>query len=384
MSPGNTPIVQHLTPVSPFVALSELLEGIEPGARAIELTIGEPRHPMPALMMQGLEEAQALFGKYPPIRGTDEFRAAVAGWLGRRYQVLKGLGPDELGILPLSGTREGLFHIAFSARARRPDISNPVILIPNPFYHTYAAAAGASGVETVFLPAGHDTHFLPDLEAIDRDTLKRTIAYFLCSPANPQGAVADTTYLARAIELAREHDFLLITDECYSEIYTRSAPPGALETAWETSSSLANVIAMHSLSKRSNLPGLRAGYCSGDPEFIDAFAGFRNVLAPQVPLPVQHAAALLLRDEVHVEENRALYRKKFDAADKILAGRFGYSRPEGGFFLWLDVGPFGGSEDAVKTLWKDCGVKLLPGRYLARDEANGSNPGADFVRVAMV
>ncbi|MHA1165620.1 MAG: aminotransferase class I/II-fold pyridoxal phosphate-dependent enzyme, partial [Alphaproteobacteria bacterium] len=166
--------------------------------------------------------------------------------------------------------------------------------------------------------------------------------------------------------------------------YTQSPPPGALETAWEATGSLANIISMHSLSKRSNLPGLRVGYCSGDPDFIEAFAGFRNVLAPQVPLPVLHAAALVLRDEDHVEENRALYRQKFEAADRILAGRYGYTRPAGGFFLWLDVGQYGGSLEAVKTLWKDCGVKLLPGRYLARDAADGANPGADFVRVAMV
>ena len=364
--------------------LAGLLDGIEPGAPAIDLTIGEPRHPMPEMAMKGLEEARDLFGKYPPIRGTDEFRGAVGNWLGRRYGPLKGLGPQNLGILPLSGTREGLFHIAFSARARKPEIAEPAILIPNPFYHTYAGAAGMSGADPVFLRSGRDTGFLPDLDAIGRDTLERTIAFFLCSPANPQGAVADAAYLARAIELAREHDFLLITDECYSEIYTLKPPPGALETAWEKTGTLANIISMHSLSKRSNLPGLRVGYCSGDPEFIEAFAGFRNVLAPQVPLPVQHAAALVLRDEGHVEKNRALYRQKFEAADAILDGRYGYTRPDGGFFLWLDVGQFGGSLEAVKTLWKDCGVKLLPGRYLARDGDDGENPGADFVRLAMV
>lgn len=384
MSPGKTAITQDQLPVSPFALLAGLLDGIEPGAPAIELTIGEPRHPMPEMVMQGLIESKDLFGKYPPITGTDEFRSAVAHWLGQRYRDLKGLGPDKLGILPLSGTREGLFHIVFCARARKAGITNPAILMPNPFYHTYAGAAGMSGAEPVFLPARNDTGFLPDLDAIDPETLSRAVAFFLCSPSNPQGAVADSTYLSRAIKLAREHDFLLITDECYSEIYTQKPPPGALETAWKTSGSLTNIISMHSLSKRSNLPGLRVGYCSGDPAFIKAYAGFRNVLAPQVPIPVQHAASLVLRDETHVEKNRELYRQKFEAADRILEGRYGYSRPEGGFFLWLNVAHYGGSIEAVKTLWKDCGVKLLPGRYLARDEDDGSNPGADFVRVAMV
>lgn len=384
MSSGNTAIVHNPLPVSPFAMLAELLDGFEPGAPAIELIIGEPRHPMPEMVMQGLMESRDQFGKYPPIRGSDEFRNAVADWLGRRYGALKGLGPDALDILPLSGTREGLFHIVFCARARKPDIANPAIMMPNPFYHTYAAAAGVSGADPVFLPATKDTGFLPDLDAISPDTLSRAIAFFLCSPANPQGTVADAAYLSRAAQLARKHDFLLITDECYSEIYTQSPPPGALETIWEATGSLSNIISMHSLSKRSNLPGLRVGYCSGDPAFIEAFASFRNVVAPQVPLPVQHTAALVLSDEDHVEKNRALYSQKFEAADQILDGRYGYTRPDGGFFLWLDVSQYGGSLEAVKTLWKDCGVKLLPGRYLARDNADGTNPGADFVRVAMV
>ncbi|MFQ5625281.1 MAG: aminotransferase class I/II-fold pyridoxal phosphate-dependent enzyme [Methyloligellaceae bacterium] len=384
MSPATAAIAQNLTPVSPFARLAELLDGLEPGGPVIDLTVGEPRHPMPEFLMDGLAEAQADFSKYPPIRGTDEFRSAVAKWLGRRYRPLKGLGEWALGVIPLSGTREGLFHVVFSATARRPDIKHPAILLPNPFYHTYAAAAGASGAEPVFLAAGADTGYLPALDAIGDDMLTRTVAFFLCSPANPQGAVADTPYLERAIELARKHDFLLIADECYSEIYTQNPPPGALETAWQLGDGLGNVISMQSLSKRSNLPGLRAGFCAGDPDFIEAFATFRNVVAPQMPLPVQHVCALVLGDEAHVEASRALYAKKFDASDRILAGKFGYRRPDGGFFLWLDVSGHGGCEQAVKTLWKGCGVKLLPGRYLAHDDADGTNPGAGYVRLAMV
>ena len=384
MSPARTAKAQDLSPTSPFVRLAVLLEGIEPDGTVIDLTVGEPRHPMPDFLMQALAEAQAEFAKYPPIRGTEAFRDAVRLWIARRYPSLAGTTEAQLGVIPLSGTREGLFHVVFSARARRPDCEQPAILIPNPFYHTYAAAAGASGAEPVFLKAGPETGFLPDLEAIGTGLLARTVAFFLCSPANPQGAVAEREYLSEAIELARKYDFLLIADECYSEIYTDQAPPGALETAWNGQKSLENVISMQSLSKRSNLPGLRAGFCAGDPVFIEAFASFRNVVAPQMPLPVQHACTRILGDEAHVESNRALYREKFDTADRILDGRYGYRRPEGGFFLWLDMGAYGGSEAAVTTLWKGCGVKLLPGRYLARDEPGGTNPGADFVRVAMV
>lgn len=373
-----------MTPVSPFARLAELLEGLEAGGEVIDLTIGEPHHPMPDFLMRGLTDAQDLFGKYPPIRGTEEFRAAVADWLARRYPLLKTMDGAKLGIIPLSGTREGLFHVAFSARARRADIEQAVVLMPNPFYHTYAAAASAAGAEPVFLRAGPETGFLPDLDAIDEGILSSTVAFFLSSPANPQGTVANEEYLGKAVHLARTHDFLLIADECYSEIYTQNPPPGALETAWKGSKSLANIISMQSFSKRSNLPGLRAGFCAGDPHFVETFASFRNVVAPQTPLPVLHACSLILKDEAHVVVTRELYREKFKAADRILNGRYGYSRPEGGFFLWLDVSQFGGSEMAVKTLWKECGVKLLPGRYLARDEADGSNPGESFVRVAMV
>ena len=383
MSQSRSPENNMELPVSPFARLDALLDGLEPGGSVINLTIGEPRHPMPDFLIAALAEAEADFGKYPAIRGTKPFRAAVSDWLGRRYPALAGLDRSQLGIIPLAGTREGLFYVTFPVCARRPDIENPAILIPNPFYHTYAAA-GASGADVVFLPAGAGTGFLPDLEAIDEDLLKRTVALFLCTPTNPQGTVAGTDYILRAIELARAYDFILLADECYSEIYTTTPPPGALETAWQETGSLANVVSMQSLSKRSNLPGLRAGFCTGDPAFIEAFASFRNVVAPQLPVPIQHACTRILADEAHVEANRALYREKFDAADRILGNRYGYRRPEGGFFLWLDVNDYGGSEDVVKTLWKGCGVRLLPGTFLARTGSDGKNPGEGFIRVAMV
>ena len=383
MSPDLSAQNRFELPVSPFARLEQLLDGAQPGNSVIDLTIGEPRHPMPDFVIPALAEAEAGFGKYPAIRGTKEFRAAVADWLGRRYPTLADLDKKTLGIIPLAGTREGLFYVTFSACARRPELENPAILVPNPFYHTYAAA-GASGAELVLLRAGPETGFLPDLGAIDDDLLDRTVAMFICTPTNPQGTVANADYLSRAIELARARNFILVADECYSEIYTTTPPPGALETAWQNFERLDNVISMQSLSKRSNLPGLRAGFCTGDPEFIEAFASFRNVVAPQLPVPVQHACVKILGDEGHVEANRALYREKFDAADRILGNRYGYRRPDGGFFLWLDTSDFGDSEDVVKTLWKDCGVKLLPGNYLARAGADGSNPGDGFVRVAMV
>ena len=247
-----------------------------------------------------------------------------------------------------------------------------------------AAAAAASGATPAFLPSGADAGFLPELEAIDEGLLARTIAFYLCTPSNPQGAVASRSYLARAIALARRFDFLLFVDECYSEIYSESPPPGALETAYGETGSLANVVSFQSLSKRSGLPGLRSGFIAGDPEFIASFGRFRNVACPQVPLPVQHVSAKAWADEDHVERGRALYVKNFAIADALLGGRYGHRGPQGSFFLWLDMAAFGGGEQAAKTLWKGCGVRVLPGAYLAQAEPDGVNPGTGYIRVALV
>jgi aspartate/methionine/tyrosine aminotransferase len=236
----------------------------------------------------------------------------------------------------------------------------------------------------VFLDSAGATQFLPALDAIDEPLLRRTVALYLCTPSNPQGAVADRDYLAAAIALARRFDFMLFVDECYSEVYSDTPPPGALETACAANGSFANVVTFNSLSKRSGLPGLRSGFVAGDPAFIAAFARFRNVACPQVPLPIQHVSVKAWSDEAHVEQGRALYRQNFDIAGAVLQGRYGYRRPQGGFFLWLDMAAHGGGEEAVKTLWKGCGVRLLPGKYLARTGASGVNPGVNHVRIALV
>jgi N-succinyldiaminopimelate aminotransferase len=236
----------------------------------------------------------------------------------------------------------------------------------------------------VFLPCGPATGFLPALDEIDQAVLKRTVALYLCSPSNPEGAVATADYLAHATALARRFDFLLFADECYSEIYADTPPPGALEAAQSQTGSPANVVVFQSLSKRSGLPGLRSGFVAGDPGFIDAFGRFRNVACPQVPLPIQHVSAAAWADEAHVEAGRALYRANFAVADTILEGRYGYRRPRGSFFLWLNLAAFGGGEAAATTLWKGCGVKVLPGAYLTQAQPDRANPGQDFVRVALV
>jgi aspartate/methionine/tyrosine aminotransferase len=366
---------------SPFVRLRELLDGVPPGQPAISLAVGEPQHPIPAFVGPILAAHVAEFGRYPMNKGLDEFAQTVGKWLDRRYALERPVEPSS-EVLVLNGTREGLFLAALAAKDWvAPRAGHPAVLLPNPFYAAYAAGAIAADCEPIYLPATASTGFLPDLGALGEDLLARTVAFYLASPANPQGAVADRAYLSRLTGLARRFGFLVFADECYCEIYSDHAPPGMLEAAGRD---FANVVVFHSLSKRSSLPGLRVGFAAGDRTFLSAYLELRNVAAPQVPTPMQHVAIAAYGDETHVEENRRLYREKFDLADQIIGDRYGYSRPAGGFFLWLDVAKHGGSEAATLTLWREAGLRVVPGRYLAREEADGSNPGADYIRVAMV
>ena len=372
--------------LSPFTQLRRLLEGIAPGHdKPIELTVGEPREAMPGFVIEKLKEAEAAYAKYPPIRGTDEFRNAIANWIARRYGADVAVDPAT-EILPLNGSREGLFYACLPAAGRKRVSGRPAIMLPNPYYAAYIGGALAVNAEPIFLNATEATGHLPDLGSVASDTalLDRTVAFFLCSPANPQGAVADAAYVRRALDLARRHDFMLFFDECYSEIYAHEPPVGGLEVAVKTPDRFRNLIVFNSLSKRSNLPGLRSGFCAGDAAFMETFAEIRNLVAPQVPGPTQHLSAAVWGEEQHVAVNRQAYRAKYDVCDAVLGQRYGYRRPAGGFFLWLDLSQFGGGEAATLTLWKRCGVKVVPGAYLAQPGADGINPGANYVRVALV
>src|ERR1700716_2092575 len=381
---------------SPFVRLAELIAGVEPGMPAIDLGLGEPKHPVPGFVAPVMAAHIGDFGRYPRNEGIPDFRAAAAAWTARRYQLARPPAPSapprryqlarppdpEREVIVLNGSREGLFLGALAARNYVPPrAGRPAILVPNPFYAAYSAGAAAADCEVIYLPTTRTTGFLPDLDALAPDLLARTVAFYLASPSNPQGAVADLAYLRRVTEMARRHGFLVFSDECYSEIYTALQPSGILQAAGD---SFENVVLFQSLSKRSNLPGLRVGFAAGDRRFVGKFLELRNVAAPQVPIPAQHVAIAAYEDEQHVEVNRDLYRMKFDLADQIIGDRYGYKRPAGGFFLWLDVARQGGSEAAAAKLWRDAGVRVLPGRYCARDQADGSNPGADYIRVAMV
>ncbi|HEX4410409.1 MAG TPA: aminotransferase class I/II-fold pyridoxal phosphate-dependent enzyme [Xanthobacteraceae bacterium] len=366
---------------SPFVRLRELLGDTQPGKSAISLAVGEPQHAIPPFVAPIIAAHVAEFGRYPMNKGLDAFAEAVAQWLGRRYALPRPVDPVT-EVLVLNGTREGLFLAALAAKNYVPPrAGRPAVLVPNPFYAAYSAGAIAADCEPVYLPATAATGFLPDLDTLSDELLARTVALYLASPSNPQGAVADRAYLDRLTALARRFGFMIFADECYCEIYSHHAPSGMLEAA---GNDFKNVVVFHSLSKRSNLPGLRIGFAAGDRNFLASYLELRNVAAPQVPTPMQHVAIAAYNDEAHVEENRRLYNEKFDLADQIIGDRYGYRRPAGGFFLWLDVAAQGGSEKATELLWSKAGLRVVPGRYLAREQNDGSNPGADYIRVAMV
>ncbi len=367
-------------PLSPFTRLNKLLEGVKPGASPIHMHLGEPQHAVPPFVGEILAKHTADFGRYPPIVGPEHLRKAIAAWLTRRYRLAANAIDIDRHILPLVGTREGLFSAAFATVPEDKRGQKPAVLIPNPFYQCYAAAALSAGAEPIYVNATRESNFLPDFASLPRDTLARTAAVYMCSPSNPEGAAAKDETWRRLFELADEFEFTVLADECYTEIYADTPPAGALAARHRMHGDFSRLLSFHSLSKRSNLPGLRSGFVTGDATLIARFREFRNVAGSQLPLPIAAVSTAAWSDEAHVEENRALYAAKFDLAKSRIGNRFGFRVPEGGFFLWLDVGD--GVEAATK-LWREGGVRVLPGSYLARDTAEG-NPGKSFIRVALV
>lgn len=372
------PGVFDALPASPFARLRGLLDDITPTHAPLSLALGEPQHAPPDFVMTALAQPSPEdIGRYPPIVGTPTWRAAAQGWLTRRFSLPDGFLCGENDVLPLTGTREGLFLAAQIA----PPKADGLMAMPNPFYQVYASAAIAAGAQPLYLNATAETGFLPDLEALQAGDLARLRALYLCSPANPQGAIADAAYLRRALQLAEQHNFLLLVDECYSDIYDRAAPLSIVQIMAEDAKSNAPVLVFHSLSKRSNLAGLRSGFVSGGEDAMRAFQKLRMVAGPQTPLPHLAAAALAWGDDAHVAVNRDLYRAKLDAAQAIFGTDFDFYRPDGGFFLWLNVGD---GETAARFLWREEGMRVLPGAYLTVPDADGTNKGAAYIRVALV
>tara|TARA_R110000868_G_scaffold26691_23_gene102583 strand:+ start:520 stop:1869 length:1350 start_codon:yes stop_codon:yes gene_type:complete len=387
---ANRPASLEL-PGSPFQRVTTLLDGIEPGLAEIDLGVGGPQHQMPAFVEPVLMQKTAEFRHYPPSKGTPEFLQSVRKWLDHRYALDGLVGEDA--ILPLNGSREGLFFALFEAKRRKP-VEDPLVFSPNPFYQTYAAAAKAAGCRFLSPPdsaaegmAAESLQGLPDFAALAPELLADTVAVYVASPTNPQGNSATLGYWQNLIELADRHDFMIFADECYSEIYRDSPPTGILEAA-RSAGSTDHVISFNSLSKRSNLPGLRVGFMAGDATFLTELAKFRNMAAPQVPMPLQAVAAAAFADETHVAENRRLYNAKFDMAQAALAPLLPLRIPDGGFFLWADCSAFMPGEAMALHLWKEAGLRVVPGAYLTADETdeNGiaQNRSDGFIRIALV
>ncbi|MEM9756338.1 MAG: aminotransferase class I/II-fold pyridoxal phosphate-dependent enzyme [Pseudomonadota bacterium] len=363
-----------------FPRLRRLLDGHAPGGDVVNMTIGEPRHPFPGWVADVIARHIHEFAQYPPNAGAPELLDTIDAWLTRRF----GVGPGRAGIMPLNGTREGLFNAVVALCPETKRGARPVVLIPNPFYQAYMVAALAIGAEPVFVNATAETGYLPDFDAVPDDVLDRTAIAFLCSPSNPQGAVASEAYWQRLLALAERFDFRVLADECYCEIWRDAPPVGGLAMAAAAGADPERVLVFHSLSKRSNLPGLRSGFCAGGPQTIAALNQLRAYAGAPLPLPLQRVAERIWADEAHVELNRALYLDKYSRADAIFPDLDGFTPPAGGFFLWLPVPPtLGNGEAAAVAIWQRTGVRVLPGAYLGRETDTG-NPGDGYIRVAMV
>ena len=393
------PLLQRLQPY-PFERLRQLFAGVTPtpALRAISLGIGEPRHPTPSFLTERLCEAvrspDGGLSNYPATAGTPELKQACATWIQRRY----GLELDPAReILPVNGSREALFALAQVVvdPRRFADRAEPVVVCPNPFYQIYEGAAYLSGAQPWFAPSDPARNFATDWASVPADVWKRTQLLYTCSPGNPTGAVMPLDEWAMLFELSDRYGFVIASDECYSEIYFRDEPPlGGLEAAARLGRhDFRRLIALTSLSKRSNVPGLRSGFVAGDANLIAPFLLYRTYHGSAMSTVVQAASAAAWLDEAHVVDNRAQYRAKFAEVTPILSEVMNVALPDAGFYLWAEVPSCFGGQDHTQTPDRDTvfarellaqyNVTVLPGSYLAR-EAQGHNPGANRVRMALV
>ncbi|UCB56077.1 MAG: succinyldiaminopimelate transaminase [Thiotrichales bacterium] len=376
------PYLEKLQPY-PFEKLANLKAGCNPPEELehISLSIGEPRHPSPEIALNALRDNLDLCNRYPLTRGSPELRQAIAGWLQRRF----GLADDSIDadsqVIPVNGTREALFAFAQSVIDKRPDA---LVMMPNPFYQIYEGAALLSGAEPFFYSTLKSNRYLPDFDAIDNDTWKRCQLVYICTPGNPAGAVMPESQLVELIEKSLKYDFVIASDECYSEIYfdEPAPPPGLLQAAFNSGNrAFTNCVVFHSLSKRSNLPGMRSGFVAGDQNIIQSFLLYRTYHGCAMAPASQLASIAAWNDEAHVKHNRDLYREKFDAVLDILAPVSDAQKPDAGFYIWLNT-PVADT-DFAQQLYIQQNVTVLPGSYLSRN-FNGINPGSDHVRMALV
>ncbi len=364
----------------PFERLRALLAGATPPShlKHISMSIGEPRHAAPQLVLDAFSKNLETLGNYPATLGLPEFRRSIAHWLTRRFDLpAAAINPDSM-VLPVNGTREALFAFA---QAVVDSGQSAIVVMPNPFYQIYEGAALLAGAEPYFMAS--NSSLLPDLDSVPEGIWRRCQLLYLCSPANPTGAVASHEYLVRAIELADRHDFVIASDECYSEIYLdeKNPPPGLLSAALAAGhSNFERCVVFHSLSKRSSVPGLRSGFVAGDPKVLKSFLLYRTYHGCAMPVHTQLASIPLWNDDAHVVENRSLYRQKFAAVLPILRDALAVEPPDASFYLWPKVPD---DERFTRELFERKHVTILPGSYLARESAHG-NPGRGRVRISLV
>jgi N-succinyldiaminopimelate aminotransferase len=378
-----TPNLKRLHPY-PFEKLAQLKQGITPPADKshIALSMGEPTHATPHLVQEALLTHLHGLANYPTTKGVPELRQAIAGWISRRFQIpADGINP-ETQVLPVNGTREALF--SFAQCLIDPTKANPVVIMPNPFYQIYEGAALLAGAEPYYLNTLEDSGYLPDFDAVPDDIWQRCQLIYICSPGNPTGSVIDQASHEKLLKLAEKHDFVIASDECYTEIYDdeNNPPPGLLQTAYNMgNTAFKRCVIFHSLSKRSNAPGLRSGFVAGDAEILKYYFQYRTYHGCAMPLPTQHASIQAWQDERHVIENRRLYREKFAAVIDILGDVCTISKPPASFYVWLKT-PIADTEFA-QQLFAGQNITVLPGSFLSRD-CDGVNPGLNHVRIALV
>ena len=379
-------------PLSPFVRLERLLqiESSSEQVKTLALHIGEPQTPT-VNVMNMIHSHKEGFYKYPPVEGTIAYRNAVREWLKARYKIEK---TGDIAILPTGGSREALFQIALACKVfsvAQEGSNKSVILLPEPFYHVYAGTAGLLGMKIYPLPLREESDFMPDFDAVPTEILQETLCAYICSPNNPTGAVMTHKQLADIANLAREHHFTVISDECYSEIYRATPPASMLEVVKSDVGLLHHVWVVNSLSKRSGVPGLRLGFVASHPDLINSLKTVRQYAAAQVPLPILAAGVELWQDETHVESHRHYYNKLFSISKQVLEDNQKQTKiniPEGGMFLWLNVG---NGEECAKQLWQQYHIKVMPGRYMCHfDEDNFvshqdlTTTGDPYIRIAIV
>ncbi len=369
---------------SPFRRLDALIADIAPNPKLapIVMSVGEPQDAPPSMLSEAVAAHAGEWNRYPPAIGTPEFRQAALGYLARRYPGTRGRIDPDVGISPVTSTREGLYLAASIATS--PSRKSPVALMQNPFYQTYRAAAIMAGAEPRYLSNSGFPEFALDLRELDESTLARTSILYLCSPSNPDGHVIAADVVRQAIEAARRHNFLVVFDECYAELYDRDPPIGALDVLAGMDSSerwLDNTLVLHSLSKRSSAAGMRSGFAVGPNDVMNALNRVRLNGTACTPFPILAAATALWSDDTHVEAMRARLSRRKDTADRLLGRHPGYYRPPCGFFLWLRAGD---GLALTRRLWRDFALKVLPGAFLTQPGPDGTNAGDAYVRVALV